>query len=102
VRAAHEHRDRRSDGLVDVDDKRLLVVPNEHRATTARRNDRSYMNFNDRFAHTPTAYSRLPRAVNESKRRKDESGTGVPPVAAAKDGRDARPTLASPLPDQLD
>jgi hypothetical protein len=48
---AHEHRDRASDSLIDVNDKNLVAIPNENRATAARREHGANMHFNDRFIH---------------------------------------------------
>ena len=48
---AHEHRDCAPDRLIDVNDKNLLAIPNENRATAARGEHGANMHFNDRFIH---------------------------------------------------
>jgi len=37
--------------LIDVNDKNLLAIPNENRATAARGEHGANMHFNDRFIH---------------------------------------------------
>ena len=55
-RAAHEHRDRAADALVDIDDENFVVVPEENRAAAARRQDRPHLHLDHRFVHPKKPY----------------------------------------------
>ncbi len=50
-RPAHEHGDRAPDALVDINDEYFVDVPEENRATAARRQDRSHLHLHDCFIH---------------------------------------------------
>jgi len=48
---AHEHRDRASDRLIDVNNKNFVAIPNENRAAAAGWEHSTNMYLNDRFVH---------------------------------------------------
>src|ERR1700675_549949 len=59
LRSPHEHGDRGTDTLIDVNDKNLLLVANENRAATACGNHSAHLHFDNRLAHTASLASRL-------------------------------------------
>jgi hypothetical protein len=54
----HEHRDRAADRLIDVNDEHLVIIPDENRAPTARRQYCPHLHLNHRFVHSRERYVR--------------------------------------------
>ena len=48
---AHEHRDRTSDGLIDINDEHLVVIAQENCASAAGRQNRTHLNLDHRLVH---------------------------------------------------
>ena len=48
---AHEHRDRATDRLVDIDNENLVVIPEKNSAPPTGGQDRPHLHLNHRFIH---------------------------------------------------
>src|SRR5438477_8889145 len=83
---AHEHRDRAPDRLIDVNDKNLLAIPNENRATATRGEHGANMHFNDRFIH---------RSDGTAGRRKYKLLQSERPAVASRWARPVRSEMAT-------
>ncbi len=55
---AHEHRDRATDRLVDINNKHLVVIPEKNSASSASGQDRPHLHLNHRFIHPEKRYAR--------------------------------------------
>jgi hypothetical protein len=51
---AHEHRDRASDGLIDINNKHLVGIAQENCTPAAGRQNRTNLHLNHRLVHTQT------------------------------------------------
>jgi len=48
---AHEHGNRATDGLIDINDEHFVVITDKHRTPTTCRQDRPHLHLDYRFVH---------------------------------------------------
>ena len=63
LRALHEHRDRRSNALIDEHHENLVLVAKENRAAAARRSEAADLHFDNGLTHTASLVTRLPAKI---------------------------------------
>jgi hypothetical protein len=62
-RALHEHRDRRSNALIDEHHEDLVIVAKKNRATAAGRSHGADLHFDNGLTHTASLVTRLPAKI---------------------------------------